>query len=521
MEERSKRYSYTAAILLLIAGLAALYQWIMSIVVASNNSKKSDFGDVLKDVFHIEGFEPADIYKIAGWVACLALFLLLFALVLRNRGLLIVAMVLAVLAYAGRLFDVFKEYEFSKMPKYLNLGLICSFSFQGVTILCLLFAAFAFAAKSAGAKVWALVASVVMSVLVLGIFVLSVINVVSSKTNTDLQYTLTGLLTWQYSSWSGLNVYTGKGIYFGTTTVASISSGFFTSSLFLMYLMVLNLGRWMGTGAEEASRAAQPAAPGAGPFGAPGGYANPGATLYATPAPVFPAAAPVPPVVPAAPAYTAPAAPAYTAPAAPAYTAPAAPAYEAPAAPAYTAPAAPEYTAPAAPAYEAPAAPAYEAPAYAAPQAPTYEAPAAPEYTAPEYAASVTPEYTAPEYAAPAVEKVAESFGETAEAVDNYATAATETADTYATATSEAVDSYAAAATEAVDNYASAAIESVDSYASAATEAVDSYAAAAESFAGDAVGAAETAATEATAAAENVATEATGVADAVVKEFTE
>ncbi len=509
MEERSKRYSYTAAILLLIAGLAALYQWIMSIVVASNNSKKSDFGDVLKDVFHIEGFEPADIYKIAGWVACLALFLLLFALVLRNRGLLIVAMVLAVLAYAGRLFDVFKEYEFSKMPKYLNLGLICSFSFQGVTILCLLFAAFAFAAKSAGAKVWALVASVVMSVLVLGIFVLSIINVVSSKTNTDLQYTLTGLLTWQYSSWSGLNVY-AKGASFGTTTVASISSEFFTSSLFLMYLVVLTLGRWMGTGAEEASRAAQPAAPGAGPFGAPGGYANPGATLYATPAPVFPAAAPVAPVVPAAPAYTAPAAPAYTAPAAPAYTAPAAPAYEAPAAPAYTAPAAPEYTAPAAPAYEAPAAPVYEAPAYAAPQAPTYEAPAAPEYTAPEYAAPVTPEYTAPEYAAPAVEKVAESFGETAEAVDSYATAATETADTYA-----------AAATEAVDSYASAAIESVDSYASAATEAVDSYAAAAESFAGDAVGAAETAATEATAAAQNVATEATGAADAVVKEFTE
>ncbi len=509
MEERSKRYSYTAAILLLIAGLAALYQWIMSIVVASNNSKKSDFGDVLKDVFHIEGFEPADIYKIAGWVACLALFLLLFALVLRNRGLLIVAMVLAVLAYAGRLFDVFKEYEFSKMPKYLNLGLICSFSFQGVTILCLLFAAFAFAAKSAGAKVWALVASVVMSVLVLGIFVLSIINVVSSKTNTDLQYTLTGLLTWQYSSWSGLNVY-AKGASFGTTTVTSISSGFFTSSLFLMYLVVLTLGRWMGTGAEEASRAAQPAAPGAGPFGAPGGYANPGATLYATPAPVFPAAAPVPPVVPAAPAYAAPAAPAYTAPAAPAYTAPAAPAYEAPAAPAYTAPAAPEYTAPAAPAYEAPAAPAYEAPAYAAPQAPTYEAPAAPEYTAPEYAASVTPEYTAPEYAAPAVEKVAESFGETAEAVDNYATAATETADTYA-----------AAATEAVDNYATAAAETADSYANAATEAVDSYAAAAESFAGDAVGAAETAATEATAAAENVATEATDAADAVVKEFTE
>lgn len=515
MEERSKRYSYTAAILLLIAGLAALYQWIMSIVVASNNSKKSDFGDVLKDVFHIEGFEPADIYKIAGWVACLALFLLLFALVLRNRGLLIVAMVLAVLAYAGRLFDVFKEYEFSKMPKYLNLGLICSFSFQGVTILCLLFAAFAFAAKSAGAKVWALVASVVMSVLVLGIFVLSIINVVSSKTNTDLQYTLTGLLTWQYSSWSGLNVY-AKGASFGTTTVTSISSGFFTSSLFLMYLVVLTLGRWMGTGAEEASRAAQPAAPGAGPFGAPGGYANPGATLYATPAPVFPAAAPVPPVVPAAPAYTAPAAPAYTAPAAPAYTAPAAPAYEAPAAPAYTAPAAPEYTAPAAPAYEAPAAPAYEAPAApayeapAAPAAPTYEAPAAPEYTAPEYAASVTPEYTAPEYAAPAVEKVAESFGETAEAVDSYATAATETADTYA-----------AAATEAVDNVATAAAETADSYANAATEAVDSYAAAAESFAGDAVGAAETAATEATAAAENVATEATGVADAVVKEFTE
>ena len=509
MEERSKRYSYTAAILLLIAGLAALYQWIMSIVVASNNSKKSDFGDVLKDVFHIEGFEPADIYKIAGWVACLALFLLLFALVLRNRGLLIVAMVLAVLAYAGRLFDVFKEYEFSKMPKYLNLGLICSFSFQGVTILCLLFAAFAFAAKSAGAKVWALVASVVMSVLVLGIFVLSIINVVSSKTNTDLQYTLTGLLTWQYSSWSGLNVY-AKGASFGTTTVTSISSGFFTSSLFLMYLVVLTLGRWMGTGAEEASRAAQPAAPGAGPFGAPGGYANPGATLYATPAPVFPAAAPVPPVVPAAPAYAAPAAPAYTAPAAPAYTAPAAPAYEAPAAPAYTAPAAPEYTAPAAPAYEAPAAPAYEAPAYAAPQAPTYEAPAAPEYTAPEYAAPVTPEYTAPEYAAPAVEKVAESFGETAEAVDSYATAATETADTYA-----------AAATEAVDSYATAAAETADSYANAATEAVDSYAAAAESFAGDAVGAAETAATEATAAAENVATEATGVADAVVKEFTE
>ena len=515
MEERSKRYSYTAAVLLLIAGLAALYQWIMSIVVASNNSKKSDFGDVLKDVFHIEGFEPADIYKIAGWVACLALFLLLFALVLRNRGLLIVAMVLAVLAYAGRLFDVFKEYEFSKMPKYLNLGLICSFSFQGVTILCLLFAAFAFAAKSAGAKVWALVASVVMSVLVLGIFVLSIINVVSSKTNTDLQYTLTGLLTWQYSSWSGLNVY-AKGASFGTTTVASISSGFFTSTLFLMYLVVLTLGRWMGTGAEEASRAAQPAAPGAGPFGAPGGYANPGATLYATPAPVFPAAAPVPPVVPAAPAYTAPAAPAYTAPAAPAYTAPAAPAYEAPAAPAYTAPAAPEYTAPAAPAYEAPAAPAYEAPAAsayeapAAPAAPTYEAPAAPEYTAPEYAAPVTPEYTAPEYAAPAVEKVAESFGETTEAVDSYATAATETADTYA-----------AAATEAVDNVATAAAETADSYASAATEAVDSYAAAAESFAGDAVGAAETAATEATAAAENVATEAIGVADAVVKEFTE
>ncbi len=515
MEERSKRYSYTAAVLLLIAGLAALYQWIMSIVVASNNSKKSDFGDVLKDVFHIEGFEPADIYKIAGWVACLALFLLLFALVLRNRGLLIVAMVLAVLAYAGRLFDVFKEYEFSKMPKYLNLGLICSFSFQGVTILCLLFAAFAFAAKSAGAKVWALVASVVMSVLVLGIFVLSIINVVSSKTNTDLQYTLTGLLTWQYSSWSGLNVY-AKGASFGTTTVTSISSGFFTSSLFLMYLVVLTLGRWMGTGAEEASRAAQPAAPGAGPFGAPGGYANPGATLYATPAPVFPAAAPVPPVVPAAPAYTAPAAPAYTAPAAPAYTAPAAPAYEAPAAPAYTAPAAPEYTAPAAPAYEAPAAPAYEAPAApayeapAAPAAPTYEAPAAPEYNAPEYAAPVTPEYTAPEYAAPAVEKVAESFGETTEAVDSYATAATETADTYA-----------AAATEAVDNVATAAAETADSYASAATEAVDSYAAAAESFAGDAVGATETAATEATAAAENVATEATGVADAVVKEFTE
>ncbi len=482
MEERSKRYSYTAAILLLIAGLAALYQWIMSIVVASNNSKKSDFGDVLKDVFHIEGFEPADIYKIAGWVACLALFLLLFALVLRNRGLLIVAMVLAVLAYAGRLFDVFKEYEFSKMPKYLNLGLICSFSFQGVTILCLLFAAFAFAAKSAGAKVWALVASVVMSVLVLGIFVLSIINVVSSKTNTDLQYTLTGLLTWQYSSWSGLNVY-AKGASFGTTTVASISSGFFTSTLFLMYLVVLTLGRWMGTGAEEASRAAQPAAPGAGPFGAPGGYANPGAT----PAPVFPAAAPVPPVVPAAPAYTAPAAPAYTAPAAPAYTTPAAPAYEAPAAPAYTAPAAPEYTAPAAPAYEAPAAPAYEAPAAsayeapAAPAAPTYEAPAAPEYTAPEYAAPVTPEYTAPEYAAPAVEKVAESFGETTEAVDSYATAATETADTYAAAATEAVDSYASAATEAVDSYATAA----------------------------------------TAAAENVATEATGVADAVVKEFTE
>ena len=520
MEERSKRYSYTAAVLLLIAGLAALYQWIMSIVVASNNSKKSDFGDVLKDVFHIEGFEPADIYKIAGWVACLALFLLLFALVLRNRGLLIVAMVLAVLAYAGRLFDVFKEYEFSKMPKYLNLGLICSFSFQGVTILCLLFAAFAFAAKSAGAKVWALVASVVMSVLVLGIFVLSIINVVSSKTNTDLQYTLTGLLTWQYSSWSGLNVY-AKGASFGTTTVTSISSGFFTSSLFLMYLVVLTLGRWMGTGAEEASRAAQPAAPGAGPFGAPGGYANPGATLYATPAPVFPAAAPVPPVVPAAPAYTAPAAPAYTAPAAPAYTAPAAPAYEAPAAPAYTAPAAPEYTAPAAPAYEAPAAPAYEAPAapaytapetpaYTAPAAPTYEAPAAPEYTAPEYAAPVTPEYTAPEYAAPAVEKVAESFGETTEAVDSYATAATETADTYAAAATEAVDSYATAAAETADSYANAATEAVDSYASATTEAVDSYATAAESFASDAAGAAET-----------VATEATDAADAVVKEFTE
>ena len=510
MEERSKRYSFTAAILLLMAGLAALYRWIFSIVMAANNSKKSDFSDILKNVFHLEGFEPEDIYKIAGWVACLALFLLLFALLLRNRGLFVVSMVLALVAYAGRLFDLIKEYEFGKMPKNLNLGLICSFSFQGVVVLCLFLGAICLAAKSTAAKAWGVVASVLMTILILGMLTLSIIMLCSKNSNTDVSQIITGLLTWQYSSWSGINTYSAGGIFLGTETVASLVSGFFTSSLFIMYLVVLMVCRWMGTGAEEASRAAQPAAPGAGPFGAPGGYANPGATLYATPAPVFPAAAPVPPVVPAAPAYTAPAAPAYTAPAAPAYTAPAAPAYEASAAPAYTAPAAPEYTAPAAPAYEAPAAPAYEAPAYAAPEAPTYEAPAAPQYTAPEYAAPVTPEYTAPEYAAPAVEKVAESFGETAEAVDNYATAATETADTYAVAATEAVDSYAATATEAVDSYASAATEAVDSYASAATEAVDSYATAAESFASDAAGAAET-----------VATEATDAADAVVKEFTE
>ncbi len=452
MAEKSRRYSYAAALLMFLLGLNMLAVEVVKYRGILKDDSVSVW-EAFKTSYQLDGELANMIWGIAGLVAAVGLFILFVSLAVNNRGLFLTAMILEMLAFGATVYALIATKFFKEFTGAGKAGLITGLSLMGLTLLFLALAAILFAARSADAKVFAVLAVVVMSVTAaISLFIAAYFELATKvKYSAFIKFCSGVDAVWMYAPAS-------KDVMWPVLKTMEFVN-FFTGSFFIMYVVVLLTARWISGRLEELGVVKKvpeqvPAAP-VNPYGAQAGFANPAASLYA--APQAPMAAPMAaaPAAPETPAYQAPAAPE-----APAYQAPEASAYQAPETSVYQAPVTPE-----APAYQAPETPAYQIPTY---EAPTYEAPA---YEAPAAEAVEA----VPERATEAVETIAD----TAEnATESFADTAAETfADTTA-AVNETIGDATAAVTDAVENTAEAVAEPANAVVSEAAAAAEADAAA-------------------------------------------
>ena len=459
MAEKSRRYSYAAALLMFLLGLNMLAVEVVKYRGILKDDSVSVW-EAFKTSYQLDGELANMIWGIAGLVAAVGLFILFISLAVNNRGLFLTAMILEMLAFGATVYALIATKFFKEFTGAGKAGLITGLSLMGLTLLFLTLAAILFAARSADAKVFAVLAVVVMSVTAaISLFIAAYFELATKvKYSAFIKFCSGVDAVWMYAPAS-------KDVMWPVLKTMEFVN-FFTGSFFIMYVVVLLTARWISGRLEELGVVKKvpeqvPAAP-VNPYSVQAGFANPANSLYA--APQAPAAAPmVAPAVPETPVYQAP-------------EAPETPAYQAPETPAYQAPVAPE-----APVYQAPETPAYQAPA--APEVPSYEAPT---YEAPTYEA---PTYEAPAYEAPAAEAVeavperaaeaVETIADTAEnATESFADTAAETfADTTA-AVNETIGDATAAVTDAVENTAEAVAEPANAVVSEAAAAAEADAAA-------------------------------------------
>ena len=462
MEERSRRYSYTAALLMLFEGLNMIAYKISAYknnTVLSGNKKKPEILEYFKQCYQLDGELTEQIWGIAAIVAAVGLFLLFLSLVANKRGLFATAMILEFLVFCVDVFAVIKTDVMKNLKGAALAGQITGMVLMGLTLLFLTIAALMFAAKSADTTVFTVLTVITMSVTVALSLVYNAYDTLSADPKE-------GFLNF------GLGMHTGWLFLPGNRGTASASMAqfsfinFFTCSFFMMYVIVLLSCRWMRCKLTElgvnkqVEPAPAPAAP-VNPYSVQAGFANPANSLYA--APQAPAAAAT------AAAAAAPAA---------------APVYQAPETPAYQAPAAPE-----APVYQAPVIP--EAPVYQAPETPAYQAPVyeAPAYEAPTYAAPAAEATEAvPEKAAEAVAAVNETFADTTAAVNetfaDTTAAVTDAAENAAEAVAEPANAVVSEAAAAAEADAAAMADLIRKYESQYGAATETATAAAEAEAG-------------------------------------
>ena len=451
MAEKSRRYSYAAALLMFLLGLNMLAVEVVKYRGILKDDSVSVW-EAFKTSYQLDGELANMIWGIAGLVAAVGLFILFISLAVNNRGLFLTAMILEMLAFGATVYALIATKFFEEFTGAGKAGLITGLSLMGLTLLFLALAAILFAARSADAKVFAVLAVVVMSVTAaISLFIAAYFELATKvKYSAFIKFCSGVDAVWMYAPAS-------KDVMWPVLKTMEFVN-FFTGSFFIMYVVVLLTARWISGRLEELGVVKKvpeqvPAAP-VNPYGAQAGFANPAASLYA--APQAPMTAPMAaPAVPETPVYQAPAAPVP-----PAYQAPETPAYQAPETSVYQAPVTPE-----APAYQAPETPAYQIPTY---EAPTYEAPA---YEAPAAEAVEA----VPERAVEAVETIAD----TAEnATESFADTAAETfADTTA-AVNETIGDATAAVTDAVENTAEAVAEPANAVVSEAAAAAEADAAA-------------------------------------------
>ncbi|MBP5460985.1 MAG: hypothetical protein J6Y20_02535 [Lachnospiraceae bacterium] len=410
MVTKSKMFSRAAAGWILFFLLSELYSFFMPLWQECKDSDLK-FWKVFKLLFE----EKATREGMWVWVAGIAaMFVLVIALFLNNRGVFFVGALINCGAVGYRLYKLIENLNKQKNVKWtadFTIKFIASYVLIAlVSLLVLLMAIFVLSGSSAAKGFGFLTAFFAAAGLILVV--------------------LLDILPYTSDSWKKGNV----GI-----SVSYLDTGLYLTGLIFILLVVRWACAWVDEYAAKVKNGAgmngaQPvnpysvtranqymAAPAAG-------YANPTAALYGNPAtanqapqqPVYQA-----PQAPQQPAYQAPQQPAYQAPQAPqtpqqpAYQAPSAPA--APQQPAYQAPQTPQqpqqsaYQAPQQsqqPAYQAPQAP--EKPVYQAPEQPAYQAPEKPVYQTPEQPAYQAPAQAVNEYAANA-NAVADRVEETAD----------------------------------------------------------------------------------------------------------
>ena len=490
---KSSRNAFTAAIIVLAIDLyfviLSIFEWLyaraayMSQAFFGQYGEKISFTKWLKAVF---AFEKT--WEKFGTIVLIAMnlsmFLLLLALFLRNRVLLLFALIFGIGMPVFRLaYGIADPDELELLKEnWTAFGFYAEMGIQLLLSLFLILAVIGLMRRGGSARVFA-VLSAILAVLSFIADIALYFTVLVLEANrqdhldaiNNIGYFLNGKMTR-----AGLIIRRDMSVFNEMGDILMFMSLLVTIGIVLIARFIITRLSEVGIREKEV-----PMAPA---FAAPAGYAVPGQQMYQNPAQN---------------PYGAPVVTGYAAPQQ-AYAAP-----EVPAAPAYTAPEAPAYTAPETPAYTAP-----EAPVTAA--AATYEAPADIQTSA-EAVRDFAQDATA------AATGTADSVSTAADAYTD--SAVTETV-AVAEAAAEAVNTYAETATETASAYTETAAETVNAYAEAAADTVNTYAAAAENAAAGAESVADAAAqtaasyvdpmiANATATAETAAEQVSGAAEEI------
>ncbi|MCR5086502.1 MAG: hypothetical protein K6B39_03810 [Lachnospiraceae bacterium] len=479
---KSSRNAFTAAIIVLAIDLyfviLSIFEWLyaragyMSQAMFGQYGEKITFIKWLKAVFAFEtGWEKFG--TICLIAMNLSMFLLLLALLLRNRVLLLFALIFGIGMPVFRLaYGIADPDELELLEEnWTAFGFYAEAGLQLLLSLFLILAVIGLMRRGGSARVFAVLSAILAVLSFVADIALYFTELVLEANRQDhldainkIRYFLNGKM-----ARAGFVIQRDMSVFDDMGNILMFMSLLVTIGIVLIARFIITRLSEVGIREKEV-----PMAPA---FAAPAGYAVPGQQMYQNPAQN---------------PYGAPVVTGYAAPQQ-AYAAP-----EAPAAPAYTAPEAPAYTAPETPAYTAP-----EAPVTAA--AATYEAPA-------DIQAS-----------AEAVRDFAQDATAAATGtVDSVSTAADAYTDSAVTETVAAAET----ATETASAYTATAAETANAYAEAAADTVNTYAAAAENAAAGAENVADAAAqtaasyvdpmiANATATAETAAEQASGAAEEI------
>ena len=493
---KSSRNAFTAAIIVLAIDLyfviLSIFEWLyaragyMSQAMFGQYGEKITFTKWLKAVFAFEtGWEKFG--TICLIAMNLSMFLLLLALFLRNRVLLLFALIFGIGMPVFRLaYGIADPDELELLKEnWTAFGFYTEAGIQLLLSLFLILAVIGLMRRGGSARVFA-VLSAILAVLSfvadIALYFTALVLEANRQDHLDainkIRYFLNGKM-----ARAGFVIQRDMSVFDDMGNILMFMSLLVTIGIVLIARFIITRLSEVGIREKEV-----PMAPA---FAAPAGYAVPGQQMYQNPAQN---------------PYGAPVVTGYAAPQQ-AYAAP-----EAPAAPAYTAPEAPAYTAPETPAYTAP-----EAPVTAA--AATYEAPADIQASAEavrDFAQDATAAATG---TADSVSTAADAYTDSAvtETVAA-AEAATEAVNTYAENAAETVNDYAATATETASAYTETAAETANAYAEAAADTVNTYAAAAENAAAGAENVADAAAQTVTSYVDPMIANATATAETAAEQ---
>ena len=469
---KSSRNAFTAAIIVLAIDLylviLSIFEWLsaragyMSQAMFGQYGEKITFTKWLKAVFAFEtGWEKFG--TICLIAMNLSMFLLLLALFLRNRVMLLFALIFGIGMPVFRLaYGIADPDELELLKEHwTGFGFYTEAGLQLLLSLFLILAVIGLMRRGGSARVFA-VLSAILAVLSfvadIALYFTALVLEANRQDHLDAINKIGNFLNGKMAR-AGLVIRRDMSVFDEMGDILMFMSLLVTIGIVLIARFIITRLSEVGIREKEV-----PMAPA---FAAPVGYAVPGQQMYQNPAQN---------------PYGAPVVTGYTAPQQ-AYAAP-----EAPAAPAYTAPEAPAYTAPETPTYTAP-----EAPVTAA--AATYEAPLDTQASA-EAVRDFAQDATA------AVTETTDSAIAATEAVNTYAETATETASAYTETAAETVNAYAEAAADTVNTYAAAtenAAAGAESVADAAAQTAASYV---DPMIANATATAETAAEQASEAAE-------------------